>query len=698
MAQTIRSRIKHSLPVILFFVFSVCICGPISLFLSNAEEFWFDLKNLLYVVLPVSLGALLVLLLLAAVIPETKRHIVLKLFFGVALAMYVQGNYINIRYGSGVQDGSEILWGEYTSYAIWNTLAWIVCLAVPFIIDLAVKRKKELFYRVLAWASAFLIAIQIPAVVSQFMSYRPADNREYIISTDNMFEISESDNILVFILDTMDEAYYSDFIKAHPEYTEEMPGFIHYENAAAAGCRTFIAVPAMFTGTPFIRDKTYSDYLHHVWSEPNTFSLLHEAGYAVNVYSEDMLFSDDAVEYIDNFYGGKKSVESYPVLAQKVYKMDMFTFMPHLLKRFFWYTSAEFKEAQKQTDDTQQKTTYSMDDPAFFAAFKEKKFTVNPDAGKTLQVYHLSGAHTPYTMDEKGEKQKKGVTREQQVEGVFNRLVSMLYDLKVNGLYNDATIIVTTDHGDQHVGEYAMLSIKPAGREEAYTISAAPVSLFDLPEYITSVAGVKFRSAYGEDLTKLTEDSQRERHMFYNTSGNSRVTINEYVCSGFAGNKKNWTLKTKHEDPTSSSTKYVLGTELSFMTDATANIYTTEGFGNNTGFRTKLHGPIARMEIPVKDLPASGSLKLTINFYDSKAYYTNNLTLVANGQVIFEGVTDKAIVKNGLTADIPVDSFDKDGVLHLEMRFTDLDPAEMEKKLGDRTQITSLLSMKIEAE
>ena len=693
--KRVADRSKKYLAVICFFVFTVCLYGPFSLYFQNVGEFWFTLKDFSIVVLPVSLIALTALFLLSIVLPETKGHIMIKLLFGITLGMYIQGNYINIRYGSGVLDGSEIIWSEYSTYATWSTIVWIVCRALPFVIDIVIKHKDKMFYKVITAISLFLIAIQLPAFASQALAYAPADSKDFKITTQDMFELSDSDNILVFILDTMDERYYQEFMEAYPEYTEELEGFVHFDNASAAGSKTILAIPAMFTGTPFKRESLYSEYIHKVWSQPNALSVLHNAGYHVDFYGEAMEFSNDAAEYIDNFVQGKDAVNSYIVLADKTYKMDMFKFMPHLLKRFFWYDTAEFEEAKAGSlvniDDME---PYSLNDPVFYSKFNEKGFTINPSREKVMQVYHLKGAHSPYVFNERGEEESS-VSRLQHVIGEFSQIGCMLDELKDMGLYDNATILILADHGEKNVGEYSMFLLKEAGSKGPYHTSSAPVSYFDIPPYLASLVGKKLDNEFSMDLLNLPEDAIRERHVFYNTTGNSRIVVNEYVSSSHAGKKSNWKLVNQYEEEGSYLIEYELGSELTFGVEATGNRYAFEGFGNDTGWRTKLHGPLAELRIPIKGLPKDGNLVATIGFYNQKSDYDKAMIVEANGNVAFEGKTDKAMMKNGLNILVPVDSFKDSNILTIKLHFPEIDESEMEKEIRSRTITVSLVSLEI---
>ena len=693
--KRVADRSKKYLMVICFFVFTVCLYGPFSLYFQNAEEFWFTLKDFSVVVLPVSFIALVTLFLLSIVLPETKKHIWIKLLFGISLAMYIQGNYINISYGSGVLDGSEIVWSDYTTYAVWNTIAWIVCLIIPFVIDIAIKRKEDLFYKILTIVSAALIAMQLPAFVSQALSYHPAENKEFKITTKDIFELSDSDNIIMFILDTMDESYYQEFIDSYPEYTEKLEGFVHYSNASTAGTKTILAIPAMFTGTPFMRESLYSEYLDKVWSKPNAFSVLHDAGYRVDVYGEKMEFSSDAMEYIDNFFQGRDTVGSYFILAKKIYKMDLYKFMPHIAKRFFWYNSAEFEEAKALSQGNEDSiVSYKLNDPVFYSNYQKKHFSTE-NSDKVLQVYHLDGAHQPYVFNEKGEEES-GVTRTQHVAGLFHQIEIMLDELKEKGIYNNATIFIIADHGEIHVGEHPVFLLKEAGATGTYSTSKAPVSYFDIPPYLASLVGEKLDNEYSMDLKTIPEDALRERHVFYNTSGNSRIVVNEYVSTGYAGDMDGWELVNQYEEDNSYLIEYELGTVLSFGVEATGNRYAFEGFGNNTGWRSKLFGPLAELRIPIKNLPSKGDLSVIIGFYNLKDDYDKSIIVEANDLTVFEGKTSKEMLKNGLNVSVPVDSFDNTNVLTLKLRFPDINESELQMDINRRTSSVSLVSLVIE--
>lgn len=687
--KKIKSRIGKRLAIIVFFVFTVFLYGPYSIFLPNSEDLWFTLPILTNIVLPVSAIAFAVLFILCIAIPDEKHHIFTKILFGLSLALYVQGNYINISYAAGVQDGTEIIWSNYTWYAILDTLAWILCFAVPFIIDLIVKKNNKTFRKTIVIASLFLTVIQIPAFASQALNYTPSKNTDLKITTDNMFELSESENTLVFLLDAMDGEYWNEFIESHPEYTENLTGFVCYDNAIAAGGRTVISIPAMFTGTPFTRQETYSEYLEKVWSKDNVFSALDDAGYEVSVYSSPRTFSTEAIDYIDNFETGGGKVGSMSLLGEKIFKMDFYKFLPHLLKPYFWYTTSELSEAQEIG------SSYVSDDFTFYDSFLENGFTVDSSKNKVFQYYHLNGAHTPYTMDEYGNKSKK-TTAAQQVAGTFYRISQILDDLKAKGLYDSATILISADHGETSAAaKHVTFLLKEAGATGAYSTNSAPVSGYDIIPYLTSVAGNKLSVPYAMDLAELTEETDRERHYFHSTNANSQLLIKEYVTNQHVS--ENMTVVKTYDDSWARTIPAELGEELTFRTDATANRYTIDGFGQNTGYRTLLRGPYAKMEIPLAELPEDG-VSVYIKPFHKLPPVVTTMKVVANGEPVFEGKINKSLISKGITFPLSADSFGSDKLLTLEFYFPEIDDSEMAKKVTKRTESISLVTIRIDAQ
>ena len=65
-------------------------------------------------------------------------------------------------------------------------------------------------------------------------------------------------------------------------------------------------------------------------------------------------------------------------------------------------------------------------------------------------LYHLEGAHVPITLRGDGTRAPQGqpVSMDEQLRAVFGGVFSMLEQMKAQGVYDQSTVILTSDHGN----------------------------------------------------------------------------------------------------------------------------------------------------------------------------------------------------------------------------------------------------------
>lgn len=675
-----------ALAVAVFFVFTFLFYGPLGLYLQNAEELFFSLKTTLLIVIPVSLFAIALILLLVWILPRRAASFVIRLIFGITLGMYIQGTLININYG-GVLDGTSINWGDYSLYGIATLILWLACIFAPFLLS---GKKKIPLRTIMVAVALFLTAIQIPALIVERLSYNPSSHTNLLVSTEGEFEFSKQDNVIILALDTMDEAYYQEYLEAHPEFEEELTGFVHYDNAVASGSRTIIGMPSMLTGVPYTRESTFTEYIDTIWKEENPLSALHKKGYDVRVYTDKSFFSADTIEYVDNFINTSEEVD-YRTLAKKLYKLTAYKFFPHYMKQLFWMDTAEFGEAESDEN------RYKTNDGIFYQDYLAKGLSLNDQIDHSFHYYLLNGAHSPYKLTENAEYVSKTTSRQQQVEGVFKIVREMLAEMKEKGIYDSATIILTTDHGNLHVEEHSSFLYKAPHDVEPYRTSHAPVSAFDIPVLLYDIIGEEMpNNLYGLDFRTLDEDAERERHFFRNTSGSSKIKIEEYVTRSEVQDKEAFLLISTFEDQRGPETPYTFGERLTFDMNATGNIYAVEGFGQNTGYRTLLVGPKAELQITLAEVPQTGTINIHFDIHSTIDSAKETIIRV-NGIQVLDDVIDKQYVSSGITLFLPVEDLglDQDNRLVITFEFPDIPMDEMEKPTPSRTRSFSLTAMEI---
>ena len=107
-----------------------------------------------------------------------------------------------------------------------------------------------------------------------------------------------------------------------------------------------------------------------------------------------------------------------------------------------------------------------------------------------FRFYHITGAHTPYKMNENIQVVPVGQSsEEQQAVGVLKIVAEYLSRLKALGVYDRTTVIVTADHGyKQHssVEQSPLFMVKLSGSSHPFDTSDLPLSFADLPDILTS--------------------------------------------------------------------------------------------------------------------------------------------------------------------------------------------------------------------
>ena len=681
-----KTKLKLGVVLSLFFVFTVFFYGPVGIYLANADELKFGLGVVIKDSLIISLIMFVFIVLFSLIVPKKLFKWYMLLVLGVGLGFYVQGNYINYDYG--VLDGTDIEWGNYTKYGLLNTTIWVVCLLVPFIIYFIVRKKdKALINKIVVAVCLFLVVIQVPAFISQAVTYKKKSTQSLVITNDEMFSYAPKDNIVVFILDCLDEVYYQDYLTRHPDFETDNPGFVHYDNAMTGGARTMMAMPIFYTGIPYDRQDTYSQYVDEIFKQDNLLQKMNDAGYDVRVYSETLFFSDDTVDMVDNFEMVTNPVTSDYMLSRKLYKLTLFKFMPHFLKARFWMQTSEFEEAMKRDN------TYEFNDIKFYQDYSQTHMTIDDSKKKTFTVYHLKGMHRPYNMNR--ECVDVGRTgRREQLAGVFKIVNEMLQEMKDKGIYDSSTIMITADHGDKHNCERIMLMLKEAGATGDCTYSHAPVSSFDFPIYLAGIAGETMTNEYGVDLKTLGEDEKRARYLYRNSSDNSKLVVKKFMTESDASKHKKLKLIDEYVDD-GEVEPYELGERLGFDVDNNGNAYATEGFENNHGFRTKLKGPISTLVIPFATVPDK-PIECDIEIHErTEVSFGMKCIVKVNGTEVYQGTVNSDMVNKGINFKIDPSLF-KDNKLTIDFEFPEVDMSELDLDMKDRTTTISLVSIVME--
>ena len=661
-----------------FFCFSLLVYGPLKLYVTGNDEMWFSFRSLLTPVSIVSIAAFIIGTAVLALPPGAIHKALCCLCFGVALGLYIQCGYFNISYGSGVLDGSQIAWKDYTTYGAIDSAMWAACIALPFAIYMVFKRS---WRHTLMLAAAFIIMLQIGGLaVNVYQNQSTLDKLSHEVTDAGEYELADGDNTLVFVLSSMDSDYFTQYKRTHPA-ASELSGFTEYSNAVSTGAGTMVSFPSLLTGNVYKKDIKYTDYISDTWQNHNVYDLLSDKGVDVRIYCDDMYFGNGAVRKVENVVDRAQDSASYRSITGMMYRYTLYNSAPHYLKRFFWMSLKDYASYKSNI------TYDAFNDEKLFEGYDENGgFDYVDKYDSAVRIYHLRGAKEPYRLDSDGKKASSS-TVEEQIEGELKYVISMIQDLKKSGKYENARIIITADNGESDMGQYAMLLYKDKGAFEGYTVSDAPVSLFDIPATLASTVTDDY-SSYGSGVTLSDAENQayNRRRLFYRNAGsNADSRIEQYVTTTSPLAENGMQLVNDYYINGGKVDPYKLGTELTFASDETAAIYCKSGFGHTNGWRTIIHGSSAVMEIPFENIP-SNIEDLHAYFNVLNIYEETRCVIKANGYTAFDGRLDSVVRQNGLNFLIPEYMIGGDKLLTLEFTFPDVE---------DSRDIMALTSFKI---
>ena len=679
-------RLALSASVSVFFVFTFLFYGPLKLYVENKDVLWFDFTSVLSATSVISVVALLIVVLFAS-IPKRFIHAGLCcLIFACALGLFIQGNFLNIDYGSGVLDGSEIAWKDYTTYGAIDSAVWAACLAMPFAFYMVFRTQ---WRKVLIFSSLVLVVVQA-VILSVLISNNSSNLNKvtYEVTREGIYELSEDDNTIVFVLDSFDDDYLDKIKKAVPDYKKKLSGFTEYDNTLASASGASIALPSILTGEVYTHQSTYNNYIEKIWSSDNVYSTLNKNKVDTRIFAQTEYFSADSKDYVDNIVDYMDTTGAETSMLKTIYKYTAYTYMPHYLKEYFWLNLETISSYKS-------KNIYSLNDAKFYADYvRAEGFTYTDQYTDSVRIYNLDGARSPYLLTKNTIKSINGTSLDEQIYGCFNCIFTMLDDLKENGKYKDSNIIITANIGNTNLTQHPLMLIKKAGEDENYTISHAPLSSFDLAPTLASFVTDDY-SAFGSGVSffDVKEDDERERFFYLNTGENDITRIDTYSTTSDATDLRNLWVVAKHY-PQATNDPYELGTSLTFTIDATANAYTTEGFCATTGWRTPIAGPKAQMVVPIKDIPSDAQdihVFFGIHIIDKES----DCKIYANNKLVFSQKITNKFKTDGLNFTIPKTAIGEDNTVTLEFVFDEISKDELKLDTNKRTKTFSVQSFKM---
>ena len=539
----------------------VFVVAPLDIFGSNYAELDFSLKNFAFFLI---LGAVLTVLLFGSLmffLPRKAYRCVFAFTLATAALFIIQQNFLN--FGMNSLPGDKLP-GEIPSAGeiIIDLLVWIVVYGGAFFLAIWVNikgDKGDVIKTVSFIVSFALLASQITSPIfivinsnSKFETniLKGSGKKEKtIINTERGFnEIAQKNNVFYFCIDRFDEEYAEKAYASDRGVFSELTGFTWYRDNVSNYGHTFPAVANMLTQKKYNADLKRAEFLDKVYKGGDTpLDKLNENGYDVNIYTVKYYAFTNAKhlpQYVGNL--AKATDESNErisfALSAQLAGFSLYRAAPLVFKQFFdtGSTSDVNGIVNKKGDDGYEEWIGTNSQAETLA---KNAITVG-DSEKKFAFIHYDGMHDVL--------QPSSLFIPSILSRNIGVVNSFIKALKENGLYKDATIIITGDHS-RPVSDISgvldgngkgqprrtALFVKAAGSDEGFAVSEAPTSHEDIWATIFRSENIGYEGS-GVAVNLLSEGQGRERIYTWHTYGT--VPLKEYVykINGKASVIENW--------------------------------------------------------------------------------------------------------------------------------------------------------------
>ncbi|MDO4443879.1 MAG: sulfatase-like hydrolase/transferase [Slackia sp.] len=546
------SRLLFALAASVMLVFTVVVAGPLEIVAASPESLMFGVSDVWALLAVCAVAATLVAAFALSALRGRAFNVAFAVVAALGIAAYIQVLFLNTSLPPA--DGNQVDWARYMPITVLSSVVWIALIAGAVLFAL----KKSLVFKGVASALC-LVGIVAQSVSLGLVLATPAQDGytplqgKPTVTMDGISEVSNKDNVIVFVLDTFDTAFLRQAVETDPACLDGFTGFTWFENSTGSMIPTRYAMSTLLTGRTLTSDDaSYSTPKIAEWyTEHNLLDDIREQGYEVDVYATDIYDAIGALsEKANNIKPLDFEVDALPAVASLV-KCSLYRDSPWLLKPAFWFYTDEVNNAVlvEDSDDPGQ-LLWKMDDAGYDDLIESKGLSAVDMQGKgSFRVIHLAGTHAPYTIDRNGDTVEGGTDMIEQGLGALQIVNAYLDELKRLGLYESSTIIVTADHGEWYLADdiagptNPMLLAKPAGAaDEPLAISSVPTGHLDFAATLLHAVGGD-ESAYGGMNMFDVADEPRTRY-FCSTSvvgpDHEYTRIKQWKIEGDACQWENW--------------------------------------------------------------------------------------------------------------------------------------------------------------
>ena len=541
--MTLTKRMVFALVINLFFAFTLIVFGPYEIFIANTNDFTFAFRDFWWMTVSVALIYVIAATFILVVLPEKLSLVCCNLIFSFTVCCYIQAMFLNGK--MKVLIGEHIQWSKLT--VISNIMFWISIFIVTILLFIFLRK---FWTKLLTFLSCAVIIMQAVALASLLISTNIlSEKKSGYISSEEMFELSENDNVIVFILDYFDGTTMASILSENPDFLKPLEGFTYFPNATSVHSRTYPSITYLLTGNMCYFDQKPSTWVNNAFENSNFLPTLYNTDVNVGLYTFEFYIGNNAKNNICNYVSSKPSLR-YKETVKYMIKMVLYRDMPYIVKNRFYYDVYDINwnvntatridtSVQNAKESTMIPEYKNFDDEWFFNILDRQKLSLSESKG-TFRFYHLGSCHLDLS-----NREVYGI---RSLEIVYEYLQQM----KDLGIYENSTVIIVSDHGSSGSGDtldmphktaVPLLIAKPSGTlSEELKVSYAPVSHTDFIPTVLNGFSLDY-SDYGRSFFDISETEQRDRYYYYSalyTHEDGEVELREYKVTGDAADSNSY--------------------------------------------------------------------------------------------------------------------------------------------------------------
>lgn len=535
-----KKKLKRIFPVFILYVVTVTIFIPTEFVVYNYKDLGITIEDLWISQFFTIISLTLLLVVLLYFINDISLNVLVAFFIAVGICGYIQGNFLNGKLN--VLDGSRPQEWSIISCSI-NVLIWFLIVGVMY--GLYMHRKKWLTY-----LCAYICAVQMLSMVYIMIAVeRPDYTGNYELTSEGIMEVGSEDNIIVFVLDWFDEQIMEKIISDSPDFTEPLHDFCWYQNCTSKYAFTDMSLPYLLTGVEWqmgMDEVEYSKYSHE---NGKLIPKLYENGYDIGIYTDTYNAFNLPEKWITNASTNIDTSKNRLHVSELLHRSTMYKIVPFALKSIYRYDYNAFTTSISTSthnnlylaDRDRQELVYEL--------VSNEKLQI-AETEKYFKLIHLNGAHPGFCYDE-NMNYVDNATDVSQGKATLNIVYKYINQLKECGLYDNATIIITADHGQNYLNtisgmkEYGydatsnpIMFVKLANQQsDELEISMAPVSHEQIIPTILHSIGIENDGRCFDDISeneKIVREFIFVRH--------PDIPYTRYLIDGNVRDVDNWKI------------------------------------------------------------------------------------------------------------------------------------------------------------